>query len=435
LLQQDIDALTWTNDAGEVKRLNQAHRKKLSSFKDWLHLAGVGSKAETLVLQITSFDMFIDAVEADVNAKIQAVQNASTATTGTVATIAAAAPSSTSTYTPDLAGNFIKGIKLDDSKFPKLENKTNFIIWKRDLKTAAKMMNVWKVLDDSYKPSTPEEVDLHERQQSWMYAAFGKSLLTLSSKRIWKKHPDDARAVYLEIKTENETALKTKFATKELEDAYKKFKWTPKYNGPLASFLERFSDKASDYNEVKKSPKLTDDELREQLETAIDECPELMKALTSVGTIERAQLGTGTTTAALSFDKFYDIIMETAVLADQSWKIHHPIVTKSIRQANHAGRGSRGGRGIRRQQQSHNTTMTATEKNQLTEIQKKYGTAATRYFVPTELFKELPPSVQQNYKDWRKAEQKKNRPPRSANVQQQVPPAASSSGDSTIRIE
>ena len=50
----------------------------------------------------------------------------------------------TSTYTVDLAGNFAKGIKLDESKFPKLENQTNFIVWKRNMKATAKMLGVWK---------------------------------------------------------------------------------------------------------------------------------------------------------------------------------------------------------------------------------------------------------------------------------------------------
>jgi hypothetical protein len=45
----------------------------------------------------------------------------------------------TSVLTPtDLAANFAKGIKLDDAKFPKLEARGNFIVWKRDTKAVAK---------------------------------------------------------------------------------------------------------------------------------------------------------------------------------------------------------------------------------------------------------------------------------------------------------
>ena len=76
----------------------------------------------------------------------------------------------TSTYAVDLAGNFAKGIKLDESKFPKLENRTNFIVWKRDTKATAKMLGMWKVLDETYSPTTQEEMELYSAQQSWMYS-------------------------------------------------------------------------------------------------------------------------------------------------------------------------------------------------------------------------------------------------------------------------
>ena len=246
--QNNIESLTVTIIAGEVKQLNQVHRRKLTTLMEWFDLKGANYEVE--LLKATTFDTLINAVNG-AKAKVQAAK----------AALAASAPAPVHTYTTDLAANFAKGIKLDDSKLPKLENKTNFLIWKRDTKTAAKMLGVWNVLDDTYTANTADEIALYELQQSWMYAAFGKTLCTLNSKRIWKKYPDNARSTYLELRKENETVLKMKFYRKELEDAYKTFKWTQKFNGPLASFLEKWTDKARDYDAVKKVPKLTDTEL------------------------------------------------------------------------------------------------------------------------------------------------------------------------------
>ena len=402
--QNDIESLTVTIVAGEVKQLNQVHRRKLTTLMEWFDLKGANYEVE--LLKATTFDTLINAVNG-AKAKVQAAK----------AALAASAPAPVHTYTMDLAANFAKGIKLDDSKLPKLENKTNFLIWKRDTKTAAKMLGVWNVLDDTYTANTADEIALYELQQSWMYAAFGKTLCTLNSKRIWKKYPDNARSTYLELRKENETVLKMKFYRKELEDAYKTFKWTQKFNGPLASFLEKWTDKARDYDEVKQVPKLMDTELREQLETAIDDCPELLKALTAVGTIERAEIGTGLA-VALTFPKYYEILMETAVLADHSWKVHHPVQPRPAqprRQENKAAQ----------QRHSRNTTMTPADRSKLAAIKKEYGTEAKKFYVPPNIFGPLSEPVKEGWRTWRNAENirtGRTRPrTQQANVQQVQP--------------
>mgnify|MGYP003449427917 FL=1 len=419
LTQQDIDALMVTKDAGDVVQLYRAGRQKLAFLMEWLDLAG--AQAGTMLLKISSFETIVSNVKT---ARVDA-NNKAKALLATQPVVASS--SSSSTYVADLAGNFMKGVKLDESKFPKLEAKTNYVLWKRDTTTTAKMMGLWNVLDDTYTPVGHEETALYDIQQSWMYAAFSKSLCTLATKRIWKEHPDDARAVYLAIISEYETPLKIKYATKHLEDAYKQYKWTAKFNMSLVLFLEKFTEKAADYNEAK-VPTLTDDELREQLETAIEDCPQLKTALASVATIERAQLGIGTTTTKLTFTKFYDIIMETAEVADHSWKEKHQTpAPRPQRQANHSRHGA--GRGSRR---SHTTKLTPHDATRLAEIQKEYGFSA-KYYVPPDIFKLLAHPVQEGYKEWRK-EQRKKKETRAANMQQHAQGTASIAGSDTSTI-
>ena len=246
LTQQNIDALMEKGPAGDIKRLWQGGRRKLEILMAWLLLP---TSTNSKLVATTTFKTMIDEVAAADEAAQQTIAaNAATAAQAALAAgVPAVVPSATiPNYAVDLAGNFAKGIKLDESKFPKLENRTNFIVWKRDTKTTAKMLGVWKVLDETYSPTTQEEMELYSAQQSWMYSAFSKTLMTLNSKRIWKLYPDDARRVYMELVKENETDLKMKFAIKELEDLYKNFKWTTKFNGPLASFLDKFCDRVND---------------------------------------------------------------------------------------------------------------------------------------------------------------------------------------------
>jgi hypothetical protein len=204
----------------------------------------------------------------------------------------------------------------------------------------------------------------------------------------------------MDVIKENETDLKMKFAIKELEDVYDNFKWTTKFNGPLASFLDKFSDKANEYNLVKKPPTLTDDELRDQLETAIDQCPKRLKALTTVGTIERAQASIAGTATPLSFAKYYEILMETAVLADQSWKLHHPPQARQTPQQRQANKAKRD----RQNRSANSTTLQASESAKIAEMKQKYGNAAAKFSIPTEIYKSLPVPVQNAFKDWRRRE-------------------------------
>ena len=152
LTQQNIDALMEKGPAGDVTRLWQGGRRKLEILMAWLLLS---TSTNAKLVATTTFKTMIDEVAAADEAAQAAL----------AAGVPAVVPSATiPNYAVDLAGNFAKGIKLDESKFPKLENRTNFIVWKRDTKTTAKMLGVWKVLDETYSPTTQEEMELYSAQ-------------------------------------------------------------------------------------------------------------------------------------------------------------------------------------------------------------------------------------------------------------------------------
>jgi hypothetical protein len=117
--------------AGDLKRLWQGGRRKLEILMAWLLLP---ASTDATLVATTSFKTMIDEVTAAEEAEQQRL--AAAAATPAQAALAAGLPvvapaATTSTYTVDLAGFFAKGIKLDESKFPKLENRTSFIVWKK----------------------------------------------------------------------------------------------------------------------------------------------------------------------------------------------------------------------------------------------------------------------------------------------------------------
>ena len=67
------------------------------------------------------------------------------------------------------AEQFKKGIKRDPSLFHTLKNKKHFKSWNRHLLTTVGIQDVKEVLDPQYEPKTPEDAELFQLKQEYMY--------------------------------------------------------------------------------------------------------------------------------------------------------------------------------------------------------------------------------------------------------------------------
>ena len=98
--------------------------------------------------------------------------------------------------------SFEKGIKREIAPYPYLKDERYFDGFKRSLFIVAKTHECSEVLDPNYTPgSEPEEEELSEAKQTFMFSVFNANLQTDMGKTIVRRHlaSTDAQAVWKEL--------------------------------------------------------------------------------------------------------------------------------------------------------------------------------------------------------------------------------------------
>ena len=94
---------------------------------------------------------------------------------------------------------FKKGIKREIAAYPSLKDERYFDGFKRSLLIVAKTHECNQVLDPNYNPgSEPEEQELLEAKQTFMFSVFNAKLQTVMRKTTVRRHLSntDAQAVW-----------------------------------------------------------------------------------------------------------------------------------------------------------------------------------------------------------------------------------------------
>ena len=107
--------------------------------------------------------------------------------------------------------SFKKGIKRDASEYSILKDECYFDKFQRDLFITAKSHDVSEILDPTFTPGpSPEEKELFEAKQVFMYKVFNETSLTDMGRTKVRKHlkTTDAQAVWKEYSEYMTTASK-----------------------------------------------------------------------------------------------------------------------------------------------------------------------------------------------------------------------------------
>ena len=101
----------------------------------------------------------------------------------------------------DPIAEFNKGVKRDQSIFPKLKDSKSWDTYYRGTKATARAQNLSNVLDLKYKPSNKEEKALFDLQQAFMFAVAEATLLTDAGKALVCEHETDydAQKIYASL--------------------------------------------------------------------------------------------------------------------------------------------------------------------------------------------------------------------------------------------
>ena len=107
--------------------------------------------------------------------------------------------------------SFKKGIKREITAYPSVKDERYFDGFKRSLFIVAKTHECSDVLDPNYIPgSEPEETELFEAKQTFMFSVFNANLQTDMGKTIVRRHlaSTDAQAVWKELSEHMRTSSK-----------------------------------------------------------------------------------------------------------------------------------------------------------------------------------------------------------------------------------
>ena len=104
-----------------------------------------------------------------------------------------------------------KGIKSEIAAYPSLKDERYFDGFKRGLFIVSKTHECNEVLDPNYTPgSEPEEQEVFEAKQTFMFSVFNANLQTDMGKTIVRRHlaHTDAQAVWKELSEHIRTSSK-----------------------------------------------------------------------------------------------------------------------------------------------------------------------------------------------------------------------------------
>ena len=115
--------------------------------------------------------------------------------------ISSTRPTGNSTAAIELMG-FKKGVKREIAAYPSLKDERYFDGFKRSLFIVAKSHECHEVLDSTFTPgSEPEQKELFEVKQTFMFSIFNANLQTDMAKTIVRRHftTTDAQSVWREL--------------------------------------------------------------------------------------------------------------------------------------------------------------------------------------------------------------------------------------------
>ena len=141
--------------------------------------------------------------------------------------------------------SFKKGIKREITAYPSLKDERYFDGFKRSLFIIAKTHECSEVLDPNYTPgSEPEEEELFEAKQTFMFSVFNTNLQTDMGKTIVRRHltSTDAQAVWKELSEHMRTSSKGASEKRRLTQYVTNTVSDDKFKGTTEQFVLHFNE-------------------------------------------------------------------------------------------------------------------------------------------------------------------------------------------------
>ena len=148
---------------------------------------------------------------------------------------------------------FKKGIKREITAYPSLKDERYFDGFKRSLFIVAKPHECNEVLEPTYTPgSEPEEQDLFEAKQTFMFSVFNNNLQTDMGKTIVRRHlaNADAQSVWKELSEHMRTSSKGASEKRRLTQYVTNTVLDDNFKGTTEQFVLHFNEQFRQLDEI-----------------------------------------------------------------------------------------------------------------------------------------------------------------------------------------
>ena len=215
-----------------------------------------------------------------------------------------------------------KGIKREIAAYPSLKDKRYFDGCKRSLFIVAKSHECNEVLDPTYNPgSEPEQQELFEAKQTFMFSVFNANLQTDMGKTIIRRHlaNTDAQSVWRELSEHMRTSSKGVSEKRRLTQYVTNTVLDDNFKGTTEQFVLHFNEQFRQLDEISEvSEKLPPTVKLTLLQTAVRSINDL-RIVETLDEFQSTTYGHRSTTS-LSYQTYYDLLINACVRYDKTKK-------------------------------------------------------------------------------------------------------------------
>ena len=217
---------------------------------------------------------------------------------------------------------FKKGTKREIAAYPSLKDQRYLDGFKRILPIVAKTHECNEVLDPNYTPgSEPEDQELFEAKQTFMFSVFNADLQTDMGKTIVRRHlaNTDAQSVWKELSEHMRTPSKGASEKRRLNQYATNTVLDDNFKGPAEQFVLHFNEQFRLLDEISEdSEKLVPSVKLTLLQTAVRSINDL-RIVETLDEFQSTTYGHGSSTF-LSYDTYYDVLINACVRYDKTKK-------------------------------------------------------------------------------------------------------------------
>ena len=217
---------------------------------------------------------------------------------------------------------FKKGIKREISAYSSLKDERYFDDFKRSLFIVAKTHECSEVLDPNYTPgSEPEEKELFEAKQTFMFSVFNANLQTDMGKTIVRRNLayTDAQAVWKELSEHMRISSKGASEKRRLTQYVTNTVLDDNFKGTTEQFVLHFNEQFRQLEEISEDDERLPPTVKlTLLQTAVRSINDL-RIVETLDEFQSTTHGHGSSTS-LSYDTYYDLLINTFVRYDKTKK-------------------------------------------------------------------------------------------------------------------